>query len=195
MSGSGKGKGGGMDDFQLWKSFARDIDPLEDVDWDAQEEALRRRHGKREEVQEEGGRTTPVFNPQQSSPRQAEKGDSQLDRRTEERLRQGKLSIEGRLDLHGYRQDDAKSALVAFIQNAQAEGRRCVLVITGKGAPEEPAADWTTSPRGILRRRVPEWLSERPLSNIVLKTVPAQKKDGGEGALYVYLRRERDYSS
>lgn len=43
-----------MDDFQLWKSFARDIDPLEDVDWDAQEEALRRRHGKREEVQEEG---------------------------------------------------------------------------------------------------------------------------------------------
>lgn len=182
-----------MDDFQLWKSFTRDIDPLEDVDWEAQEEELRRQKEKKEEAK--GGKTTPVFNPETSSPRKVEKNASQLDRRTEERLRQGKLPIDGRLDLHGYRQDEAKSALQEFIQSAQAEGKRCVLVITGKGTPEEPAADWTKSPRGILRQRVPEWLSEHPLSNIVLKTIPARRKDGGEGALYVYLRRERGYSS
>lgn len=181
-----------MGDFQLWKSFTRDVDPLEEVDWAAQEEELRQKEEKKSPQQIE---TTPIFDRSLSSSQKPIDKNPQLDRRTEERLRKGNLPMEAQLDLHGYRQDAAKSALTNFIQRAQAQGKRCVLVITGKGSQGEPDEDWTKAPRGILRQRVPEWLSESPLSSIVLKTVSAQRKDGGEGAFYVYLRRNKDHSS
>lgn len=93
------------------------------------------------------------------------------------------MRIEGRLDLHGLIQDEAYAALNAFLVTAQNAGRRCVLVITGKGR--------SRASEGILRRRVPEWLGMHPLSDIVLRAIPAQPKDGGDGALYVLLRRDR----
>jgi DNA-nicking Smr family endonuclease len=87
--------------------------------------------------------------------------------------------IGGRLDLHGYDQERARGVLHAFIERAHADGARAVLVITGKGARGD----------GILRRRVPEWLAEPPSRAIVAGLSPAERHHGGDGALYVALKR------
>lgn len=107
-----------------------------------------------------------------------------IDRRTADRLRRGKLVIEGRLDLHGRFQEDAHRALNTFIADSAAAGRRVVLVITGKGRVSEGG--------GVLRRNVPHWLRLPPCAPHVLAVVPAQPQHGGSGALYVMLRRKRD---
>lgn len=105
-----------------------------------------------------------------------------LDRRSAERLRGGALRIEARLDLHGMTQAEAHRALDAFLARAEDAGRRCVLVITGKGGPERA---------GVLRAAVPRWLNEAPNRARLLAYAPAQPKHGGAGALYLLLRRRR----
>lgn len=108
-----------------------------------------------------------------------------LDRRTADRLRRGRLPVEARIDLHGLGRDAAHEALIGFISTSHAIGRRCVLVITGKG---------TFSPdrKGVLRAAVPRWLNDAPLRGKVLAIESAQPQDGGGGAYYVLLKRQRD---
>ncbi len=105
-----------------------------------------------------------------------------LDKANAERLRQGAKPIEARLDLHGLTQQAAHGALNHFIGQAVERGLRCVLVITGKGN-----RDGT----GVLRTQVPRWLNEAALRGHILAFSHAQPKDGGEGALYVLLKRKR----
>jgi DNA-nicking Smr family endonuclease len=95
------------------------------------------------------------------------------------RLASGRDALDGRLDLHGLTQDRAKAALAAFVLRGHAEGRRAILVITGKGVLGD----------GILRRRVPEWLGEAPLRPLVAGLTEAHRRHGGAGALYVALKR------
>lgn len=111
-----------------------------------------------------------------------------MDRKTFAKLRRGKSRPEARLDLHGMTVDVAHSALQAFLLKAHGQGKRLVLVITGKGRSREDA-DFLASPTGILRRQVPNWLEQPPLRQIVLQTSPAHQRHGGSGALYIYLRR------
>jgi DNA-nicking Smr family endonuclease len=111
-----------------------------------------------------------------------------VDRATGERLRRGALTIDGRLDLHGLTQDEAHQALDRFLAGSAARGRRCVLVITGKGLGDGP--DGTR--RGVLRQAVPRWLNESPNRARILAVMPAQPKHGGAGALYVLLKRKRE---
>lgn len=106
-----------------------------------------------------------------------------LDRRTAERFRRGRMDIDGRIDLHGMTQAQAHGALAAFIHRAWRETRRCVLIITGKGA-------WSGG--GVLRAAAPRWLAEPALARMILAIEPAQPKDGGDGAFYVLVRRRRD---
>jgi DNA-nicking Smr family endonuclease len=106
-----------------------------------------------------------------------------LDRRTDDRLRRGRLGIQGRIDLHGMTQSQAHAALNSFILRGWHEQRRMVLVITGKGSGGQGA--------GILRQVVPRWLNESPLRPLVLAIQRAQPKDGGDGALYVLLKKRR----
>jgi len=106
-----------------------------------------------------------------------------LDARSAERLRRGELALEGRLDLHGHSQEEAHRALIAFIERAWRARRRALLVITGKG--RERAGE------GVLQAALPRWLNEAPLRARVLAFARARPKDGGEGALYVLLRRQR----
>lgn len=94
--------------------------------------------------------------------------------------------IEARLDLHGYTRDRAHGVLVRFLEAAQTEGKRCVLVITGKGRNRVDGLE-----EGVLRRHVPEWLAMAPLRSIVLETRSAHPRDGGTGALYVRLRKNQ----
>lgn len=123
-----------------------------------------------------------------------------LDGANAERLARGRLEIEARLDLHGHRQDEAERILLDFVRRNHSYGKRCVLVITGKGrslkntAREEPAAGGRYAipeRRGVLFDLVPEWLASPALTPYVVAFSPAQPKHGGSGALYVYLRRER----
>ncbi len=115
-----------------------------------------------------------------------------LDRRSSERLAQGRMEIEARLDLHGRRLEEAHRALVRFIQASHAGGRRCVLVITGKGGTKRANERiMNEDAPGVLKRSLPRWLAVPPLADKVLAARPAQPKDGGAGAFYVLLRRAK----
>jgi DNA-nicking Smr family endonuclease len=107
-----------------------------------------------------------------------------IDRRQAERFRKGKLPIEGKIDLHGRTQQDAHDDLLAFLKRAHAAGKRTVLVVTGKGM--------TTSKTGVLRQAVPRWLNEPAFRSLVLAFDYAEPQHGGEGALYLLLKRVRE---
>jgi DNA-nicking Smr family endonuclease len=128
-----------------------------------------------------------VLKPKTSSPKPTRvlaTGDvTGMDRRTAERFRRGKLSIEGRLDLHGMYQDAAHHALTDFITSSAAVGKRYVLVITGRGSREGS---------GVLRERLPQWLNQPPCRDLVVAFAGARPEHGRDGAFYVLLRRNRD---
>jgi DNA-nicking Smr family endonuclease len=105
-----------------------------------------------------------------------------FDAATERHLKRGRLPVEGRLDLHGCTQAEAFRALYHFIETAYGQGKRNLLVITGKGI--KPGS-------GVLRRLFPLWLEEGALRSMVLAFSKAQPKDGGEGAFYVRLRKSK----
>jgi len=104
------------------------------------------------------------------------------------RMSRGKLAPEARIDLHGMTIAEAHPELIRFVLNAHGAGMRLVLVITGKG---KPGSDDGPIPRrpGVLRHQVPQWLRQVPLAPAVLQVAEAHQRHGGEGALYVYLRR------
>lgn len=114
----------------------------------------------------------------------------QTDRRTEQRLKRGEIKIEGRLDLHGKNRLDAHESLVDFILKAYEQGKKCVLVITGKGDQRESADDYENL-RGIIRQNFPQWTRSPPLNTLILKIHEARPKHGGKGAFYVLLRKKR----
>jgi DNA-nicking Smr family endonuclease len=108
---------------------------------------------------------------------------STLARRERQQLARGKAELGGRIDLHGLTQAEAHDALLRFLRRAQAEGAKFVLVITGKGGPG--------GDRGVLRRQVPLWLALPDMRACVLGFDVAHVGHGGEGALYVRLRKAR----
>src|SRR5262245_51915944 len=115
-----------------------------------------------------------------------------LDRQTSRQLEKGRLEVEARLDLHGLRQRDAHAQLKRFLKTAQARGLKHVLVITGKGAEQAASRSfYEEDKRGVLRNAVPHWLSGPEFAALVVSYSPAPRRLGGEGALYVRLRRPR----
>ena len=107
-----------------------------------------------------------------------------LGRRERTRLSKGRSEIDARLDLHGMTQTRAHRRLLAFLQRAHYDGLTFVLVITGKGV----AGD---AERGVLRRQVPQWLALPEFRTLVVGFEEAHIGHGGEGALYVRIRRAR----
>jgi DNA-nicking Smr family endonuclease len=98
------------------------------------------------------------------------------------RLRRGLVPVDARLDLHGMTVPEARGQLELFLRTMRARGERCVLVIHGKG---------DHSPRGVavLRGEIAAWLSQGPSSEHVGAFATSSVADGGEGAVYVLLRR------
>ena len=109
-----------------------------------------------------------------------------LERRMRQKLARGRHDVDGVIDLHGMRQQEAHGALLGFIARAHREGRSLVLVITGKGAETEPMDRET---RGVLRRMVPHWLADPVVRRMVVGFEEAQRGHGGAGALYVRIRK------
>ncbi len=116
-----------------------------------------------------------------------------LDRRLRQRVARGTEAIDGRIDLHGKTQREAHAALLRFLHTAQAGGAKMVLVVTGKGRAANAAAfdGHPVAPRGVLRRLVPTWLALPEFRPFVVGFADAHIGHGGEGALYVRLRRRR----
>jgi DNA-nicking Smr family endonuclease len=118
--------------------------------------------------------------------------EAALDRQTSRRLESGRLAVEARLDLHGMKQKDAHAALKRFLKWASSKDLRHVLVITGKGAAsDERKSFYEEESRGVLRQAVPHWLASPELAAMVVSFSPAPRRLGGEGALYVRLRKAR----
>jgi DNA-nicking Smr family endonuclease len=107
-----------------------------------------------------------------------------LGRRMKQRVARGKETIDGRLDLHGLTQSEAHATLLRFLRSASSRGARLVLIITGKGVRGE-------GERGVLKRQVPQWLGLPEFRAFVLGFEDAHITHGGEGALYVRVRRAR----
>lgn len=114
-----------------------------------------------------------------------------MDAKSYKTMQRGKLKPEGRIDLHGMTVAQAHPALISFIMTAQANGRRLVLVITGKGGKREELGAIAPQRMGALKRQVPIWLTMAPVSSAVLQVTESHIKHGGAGAYYVYLRRAR----
>lgn len=123
----------------------------------------------------------PVAAAPKSQPRpKVPKPPEKIEPGRQRRIVRGHEPLEARIDLHGMTYDSAKAALEAFLLRAWDDGCREALVITGKGSRGE----------GLLRRYTPEWLAAPPLRTIVAGISPAHRRHGGEGALYVALKRK-----
>jgi DNA-nicking Smr family endonuclease len=122
---------------------------------------------------------------QKRAPQQRAPMPETLARRDRQRLARRKETIDARLDLHGTTQAQAHAALMRFLRRAQADGATFLLVITGKGADENAVG------RGVLRRQVPLWLRLPEFAVYVSAFEQAHVSHGGEGALYVRVRRPR----
>ena len=132
--------------------------------------------------------TPPKSLPSAAMPRPAKPAPpplAPLGRRERSQLSRGHKEIDARLDLHGMTQIRAHRALSGFLQRAHSDGLTFVLVITGKG---KMGAE---SERGVLRRQVPQWLSLPEFRLLVVGFEEAHVGHGGEGALYVRIRRSR----
>ena len=91
---------------------------------------------------------------------------------------------ETQIDLHRCTQAEAHASLEQFVAASQRSGRRCILVITGKGFGSEGSV-------GILKTMVPRWLNEPANRGRIVALASAQPRHGGSGALYVLLKRQR----
>ena len=114
-------------------------------------------------------------------PMKGREGPADVDPSLHRRLAIGREALAARIDLHGLTQDAARAALTGFVRRSVDDGWRAVLVITGKGVSGD----------GVLRRRVPEWLAAPPIREHIAGVSEAHRRHGGEGALYVALKRKR----
>jgi DNA-nicking Smr family endonuclease len=179
------------EDRRLWDELARTTKPLHPAQPEATPAAGPLPRADPPAPVTRPPRPAPAATPRiaYAPPATLERASPHMDRRRFDKLRRGRLEPEARIDLHGMTAERAHTALTGFILRAHDDGLRLVLVITGKGRPDDGA----TAPRrhGILRHSLPHWLAAPPLNARVLQVAGAHQRHGGAGAFYVYLRRRR----
>ena len=105
-----------------------------------------------------------------------------MDRKTGHRFKNGEMPVNAILDLHGYTLESGFEALKKFIYEQYERHARCLLLITGKGG---------FLGRGVLKAEVPRWMNSAEIRSLVLSFCLAKPKDGGDGAFYILLKRNR----
>ncbi|MFP2912901.1 Smr/MutS family protein [Pyxidicoccus sp. 3LFB2] len=105
-----------------------------------------------------------------------------IDRNLLRSLRRGDFSVQGRLDLHGMSQVEAKDAVERFLSDSRRANRRCVLIVHGRGLNSKDQIP-------VLKAGIKTWLSSKRIGSLVLAFATARPQDGGAGAVYVLLRR------
>jgi DNA-nicking Smr family endonuclease len=168
----GKRRGLSRDERALWNAFTKSIKPRRPQAPEIDEEPDAAAPAPKKSAQKKPAASPP---PKPVVPPPSPL--ALLDRRTRQRIARGRAEIEARLDLHGHTQDEAHSALLCFLRSAAARDKRTLLVITGKS--------------GVLRRQVPQWLTLPEFRALVIGFEQAGVRHGGEGALYVRVRRSR----
>lgn len=164
------------DDRIVWGQVARTVTPLPGRTAPA-EPARPAREPQKVATASNAAVPAPVSAPRPASP-PTPRG---IDRPDRQKLAKGRLPIEARIDLHGMRQDQAHRLLLSFLSQARSLGMRHVLIITGKGT--------SFGSEGVLQRAVPEWLRTPQFRALVGAYDGAVRHHGGEGALYVRLRK------
>ena len=166
------------DEARAWARVARTVKPIgpatEEIDTFI--EALE--HGEPVLRRAPAKTPTPPAAPEIPAAKPPKQPAPPQNRANEKRVRRGKLELAGRFDLHGHTQLTAEAALPDFLARKQAEGARCVLVITGKGKGGE----------GVLRRNFLRWLEMPAARALVTGYSEAHPRHGGSGAWYVFLR-------
>ncbi|MGX9424417.1 MULTISPECIES: Smr/MutS family protein [Bradyrhizobium] len=169
----------------LWESVAKQVKPLR-----KRQPAVKTHAGPEAETKaaaKTAAPAKPIPVKSAAAPRpQTPPPLAPIGRRERAQLSRGKKEIDARLDLHGMTQTRAHRVLLTFLQRAHSDGLTFVLVITGKGK-----AGGGDSERGVLRRQVPQWLSLPEFRALVVGFEEAHIGHGGEGALYVRVRRAR----
>jgi DNA-nicking Smr family endonuclease len=122
--------------------------------------------------------------PARSAPPEAPPATAPLEKRLKQKIARGSQPIDARLDLHGHTQAEAHDALLRFLRRTQSRGGRLVLIITGKGVRGDSG--------GVLKRAVPMWLALPEFRGMVIGFDTAAISHGGEGALYVRVRKVRE---
>ncbi|HEX7871967.1 MAG TPA: Smr/MutS family protein [Sphingobium sp.] len=112
---------------------------------------------------------------------------AQLDRGWEKRIRSGRLQPERSVDLHGHNLSGAHVTLDAALGDAVRDGVRVLLVVTGKPRPGRIAPEG----RGAIRAEIGHWLDRSPYADRIASVRVAHPRHGGDGALYIILRRDR----
>src|SRR6478736_7117616 len=163
----------------LWTAVTKTIAPLKDAPPPENVETYAAPPGRPGAPIVKSSRTAPPIAEKKAPPPLAALG-----RRAKQRVARGKEPIDGRLDLHGLTQREAHTALLRFLRAATVRDARLVLVITGKGGRGE-------GDRGVLKRQVPHWLNLPEFRALVIGFEEAHVAHGGEGALYVRVRRTR----
>jgi DNA-nicking Smr family endonuclease len=185
-SGGRRGRGLSEEEAQLWETVARAVKPL------------RKRAVKTENARPVAARAAAaaqaksVKTPDATvAPKSVAKPAPRppaatLDRRTRQKLGRGRENIDARIDLHGMTQAEAHAVLSYFLRRVQRDGARFVIVVTGKGGRGGAGAE-----RGVLRRQVPQWLGLPEFREVVVGFDVAGIGHGGDGALYVQIRKAR----
>ncbi|PJB69727.1 MAG: DNA mismatch repair protein MutS [Alphaproteobacteria bacterium CG_4_9_14_3_um_filter_47_13] len=177
------------DDGMLWNSVTQDVTPLKDREPCFSVKKQKKIFKNKDQISPEKEENISKI------PLSGLAVGRDIDKNLMNRLKEGRLALEGRIDLHGMTQEKARIILTEFISGSYAQQKRCLLVITGKGEGKnngkQDQGDWWEVKKGILRQRVPQWLDQPPLCGIVLQYHIARPRHGGEGAFYVLLRRQR----
>lgn len=173
------------EDAALWRRAMRDVRPLRARPLPGRPppaaELEDRGHPARPAAKDAGGTPAVPKAPPPPDPAPPLDRFAGVDRATAERVRRGHYPVTARLDLHGMTQEEAHRALAGFVAASRSGGKRCALVITGHGRLSG----------GVLKAAVPRWLAEPGFRRHVLAIAPARPQHGGDGALYVFLRRAR----
>lgn len=120
---------------------------------------------------------SPVYQP--TPPEKPALAAGTMDKKTSRKISKGRIAFDGRIDLHGLTQQEAYHTLFDYIENAWYSGKKILLVITGKG----------NLGRGVLRENVPAWLASAPFLPLISEFGESHSNHGGNGALYVRIRR------
>ena len=175
------------EDHALWVGFARSIKPLRSAKTSPKPSAGSTQEAGHEARQSARSQAQSAIR-QEPQPAAKPLPLAPFDRRLKQRVARGRAAIDARIDLHGMTQRQAHGALLRFLRQAQAADAKLALVVTGKGGGKG-AHDF--GERGVLRRQVPMWLALPEFRHFVVGFDAAHPSHGGEGALYVRLRRAR----
>ena len=176
------------DEEDLWSLVARTVRPLRPT---PQARKLPTELGKKTPIRDtpRPAKNRTATDPKVAMPGQRPAGPPALSpimRKEKQKLVRRHETIDARIDLHGMTQTEAHAALRSLLQRSQANGAKFVLVITGKGLPNP-----SINERGVLRRQVPLWLALPEFRRYVAGFGVAHPGHGGEGALYVRLRKAK----